>query len=1108
MAVNTQAPAAGSTTQTYLEQGNAAMRAGHYSQALALFEQALKQSPALAKVIEFNIQLANLKLGKAVPVKPEILSIQAEKPPAKSENPAVQSVSASPAQLYSINSESCTVDIVVPVYNALDDVQRCLEAIERNTDDFKVNVYVINDGSETPTTEWLRAFCKNKPMFFLTENDKNKGYTPTVNVGLRQCKGDYIVTLNSDTIVTKGWLSGLVRCLSSDKKLGIVGPLSNAASWQSVPRLRDENGGFFINSVPDGFTIDGFAELVSQVSARIYPELPFVNGFCFMLKKEVLDSVGFMDEETFPVGYGEENDFCIRAIDAGYKFAIADDVYVFHAKSKSFGHLNRQHLSKQGSDNLKKKHGVEKYTGLVERVKNTAQLDDVRSRLQVEIEKCSKVGKPLALTDLSVLFLLPVKGGGGGSHSVVQEVTAMRRLGVNAKVAVNDSNLERFRNNYADIPNVDDIFIGFNDQSVNVISSGFDVVVATIFKSVKYLKGIVQANKHILPAYYIQDYEPMFFEKGSALWQEAYESYNYLPGIFCFAKTRWIIDQVKVNHAVHVEKVVPSIDHDVYKPITKKASSEMVITAMIRPQTPYRGAERTMLLLSRIKREFGNAVKVKIFGCESDTEEFKKLSSEFEFENAGVLTRPAVAALLAEADIFIDLSDYQAFGRTALEAMACETVSFVTQNGGTDEYAINGHNSFLVDPYDVDTCFDLIKRLIADPSDIQKIKYEGLSTAANYSPHKAAVSELVLMAKALAKHRELNPKKIKPKLALLPSLRGDSLPAGSGYVRVVMPYTHANVRANFDVDVVVDLPNPNDYDIFLIQRDASKFKLEDIKEWTTKVKSASKKIIYEIDDDLLDKGGMLQRGFKGNFDELASKVEFLAKVADKITVSTAKLKTKFEHYNSSVVVVPNMLDENLWQLGVQRDLYSGDYARSLDFPVKIGYIGTNTHQEDLLMISDAMNKLKEKYGDKIEIEVIGAFQNHKPLFGNRVALPKNTDYPSFVNWLLKRVKWDIGLIPLVNDNFNKSKSNLKFLEYAALDMAIIVSEHDVYKDIANKCNSNIVLNQNDSWFGSLSRLIDDESYRKKIAKEARSLVEDKYTLKNSSILELLRSLNV
>lgn len=1047
---------------------------GNYQEALNWYNELVIKHSELADMVKFNRNLLIKKLDNAsIPQRQE---------------------RREQASRYLVQTKPATVDIVVPVYNAIEDVQRCLEAIERNTDGFNVNVYVVNDGSEAPTTEWLRIFCKNKPMFFLTENEKNKGYTPTVNVGLRQCKGDYIVTLNSDTIVTKGWLNGLVRCLNSDNKLGIVGPLSNAASWQSVPYVRDENGSFFINSVPDGFTIDGFAELVSQVSARIYPELPFVNGFCFMLKREVLDTVGFMDEETFPVGYGEENDFCIRAIDAGYKFAIADDVFVFHAKSKSFGHVNRQHLSKQGSDSLKKKHGIEKYTALVERVKDTALLDEVRSRLKVEIEKYSEGRKPLALTDLSILFLLPVKGGGGGSHSVVQEVTAMRRLGVNAKVAVNDSNLERFRNNYADIPNVDDIFIGFNEQSINVISSEFDVIVATIFKSVKYLKGIVQANKHILPAYYIQDYEPMFFEKGSTLWQEAYESYNYLPDIFCFAKTHWIIDKVKDNHSVLVEKVVPSIDHDVYKPITKKASSEMVITAMIRPQTPYRGAERTMRLLSRIKREFGDTVKIKIFGCGSDAEEFKKLPSDFEFENAGVLTRPAVAALLAEADIFIDLSDYQAFGRTALEAMACETVSFVTKNGGTDEYAINGHNSFLVDPYDVDTCFDLIKRLTANPSDMEKIKHEGLLTAANYSPHRAAVSELVLMAKALAKHRELNPKKIKPKLALLPSLRGDGLPAGSGYVRVVMPYTHEKIRKSFDVEVVGNVPNPNDYDYFFVQRDASRFSFKELRNWIDKVKAASKKIIYDIDDDLLDKSGLLQREFNGDLDDISQKVALLASVADIVTVSTNELKSKLEVFNNSIFVVPNLLDENLWGLNIERPVYAGEFSRNKGFPVKIGYIGTSTHQQDLEMIADAMNQLKEKYGDEIEIEVIGAFQKHKPLFGNRVSLPKNTDYPSFVKWLLQRVKWDIGLIPLANDDFNKHKSNLKFLEYAALDMAIVVSDHSVYSDVAKDNINCLVASSSDDWKLKVEALIQNVDDRIRLAAAAKGLVQSKYSL--------------
>ena len=152
-------------------------------------------------------------------------------------------------------------------------------------------------------------------------------------------------------------------------------------------------------------------------------------------------------------------------------------------------------------------------------------------------------------------------------------------------------------------------------------------------------------------------------------------------------------------------------------------------------------------------------------------------------------------------------------------------------------------------------------------------------------------------------------------------------------------------------------------------------------------------------------------------------ISFLAENADMITVSTAPLKAKMSAFNKNVVVVPNCLDADIWQLYKDRDHTSGPFARNPSGPIKIGYIGTNTHQEDLEVIAGAMNQIKDKYGSKVEIEVIGAFQNHPVKFGNRVALPKNTDYPSFVEWLLKRVHWDIGVIPLVDDDFNKSKSN-------------------------------------------------------------------------------------
>ena len=152
---------------------------------------------------------------------------------------------------------------------------------------------------------------------------------------MREADGDYVVVLNSDTIVTFGWLERIVACGESDERIGILGPLSNAASHQSLPALRDD-GAWATNPLPTFLTENGMAKLLERLSPRQRPRLPFINGFCYVVKRPVFERIGYFDEENFASGYCEENDFSYRASQAGFELAVVDDAYVFHAKSKSF----------------------------------------------------------------------------------------------------------------------------------------------------------------------------------------------------------------------------------------------------------------------------------------------------------------------------------------------------------------------------------------------------------------------------------------------------------------------------------------------------------------------------------------------------------------------------------------------------------------------------------------------------------------------------------------------------------------------------------------------------------------------------------------------------
>ena len=180
----------------------------------------------------------------------------------------------------------------------------------------------------------------------------------------------------------------MLECMASGSSLGIVGPLSNAASWQSVPERTAGDGRWAVNELPPGYNVDEYAELLWLSSKRRFPRVDFVNGFCFMVTRSVIERVGLLDEDTFPRGYGEENDYCIRAQDAGFELAIADNCFVYHAKSKSFGDAARDKLAQEGGVALERKHGKARIDRSSDALRDSAVLAEIRETIR------SRIGKP------------------------------------------------------------------------------------------------------------------------------------------------------------------------------------------------------------------------------------------------------------------------------------------------------------------------------------------------------------------------------------------------------------------------------------------------------------------------------------------------------------------------------------------------------------------------------------------------------------------------------------------------------------------------------------------------------------------------------------------
>jgi GT2 family glycosyltransferase len=286
------------------------------------------------------------------------------------------------------------VDVVVCVHNALPDVQACLDSVKRHRTQPNQRLIIIDDGSDPPTTEYLRAFADDLPWVLMERNERPHGYTTAANQGLRASDGELVVLLNSDTIVTEGWTEKLADALFSTAGAGIVGPLSNAASYQSIPEYRSGRDQTAINEIPPSLTIEDLNRYCEQWTLLdILPRVPLIHGFCFGISRKALDAVGLLDDVNFPRGYGEENDYCFRAIDAGFGLVVATHTFVYHAKSRSYAGPDRVRLTKEGAETLNRLYGERRVARAVRTMETHPLLVSVRDQAR-SLASTLKLSRP------------------------------------------------------------------------------------------------------------------------------------------------------------------------------------------------------------------------------------------------------------------------------------------------------------------------------------------------------------------------------------------------------------------------------------------------------------------------------------------------------------------------------------------------------------------------------------------------------------------------------------------------------------------------------------------------------------------------------------------
>jgi GT2 family glycosyltransferase/glycosyltransferase involved in cell wall biosynthesis len=217
------------------------------------------------------------------------------------------------------------VSIAVLAYNNWNLTRACLHSVLTFSDYPNLEIIVVDNASTDETRERLEELRIRDPRLRVILNDANLGFAAGNNVGLRAATGEYVILLNNDTYVTRGWVRDLIRPLMLDQKVGLVGPLTNNIGNEQKLSMN-------YDTMPE---MASAARRITRKYPRRRLDTNCVAFFCVGMKRALLHEIG-MIEEAYGIGFFEDDDFCRRVLEAGYKIVVVDDVFVHHELSAAF----------------------------------------------------------------------------------------------------------------------------------------------------------------------------------------------------------------------------------------------------------------------------------------------------------------------------------------------------------------------------------------------------------------------------------------------------------------------------------------------------------------------------------------------------------------------------------------------------------------------------------------------------------------------------------------------------------------------------------------------------------------------------------------------------
>lgn len=998
------------------------------------------------------------------------------------------------------------VTVVVPIYNAFEAVSECLASLER-TLPTNARVLLIDDASPDPRIAELLAGYADRANFDVVTNEVNLGYTCTVNKAIGLCVPDDVVLLNSDTVTTARWLDNLRYAAYAQPRVATVTAMSDHAGAFSAPEI-----GTF-NPVGPHLTRDVQARLIVQAQEGRLIEVPTGNGFCMYMRRTAIEALGTFDEQKFPRGYGEENDFCMRAVRRGWLNLVCDKAYVFHKRSQSF-QGEKEALMLAGATQLGQDYP--EYRMLTQRFRD-AEFSHVRYLAR----KAASTGRT-ADALLRLVYVISTQTGGTPQTNMDLMRSMKGRfqcylLRCDAKTitwsVLRNDKLEALETHPLAQPIspvshrsdeydrvVLDMLYRHSIDLVHIRHIGWHSL--GLAESAKALGLPVVYSSHdfyaVCPSLNLLD-EALKTCGGRctpgegtcqiALWPSA-----SLPVLKHQYIHRW--QDMLGEFLTHCDRVITTADSaaHILGEIHAPLHNQVTVIPHGRDFSEFRSSSRRpapggrirILVPGNISLSKGAALIRKM--AELDTSgrlEFHFLGQVWDGLKGigvhhGTYERSQFAAKVdaIAPHLGVVLSVWpETYCHTLTEMWACGLPVLGFDVGAVGERL---HTSGAGWPVPLTlSAAGVIERLTGAVDDQQGFELR-LKAVQDWQATEGTWNTTATMSVAyrLVYQSLLNREtQTQRRVGLI--VKGQRSHPATVHIRLLRSLTNL---PGHDVRVV-DAPwllagGMHHLDVVVIQRDAVPAAL--VEPLVAQLRAQGVPFVYEIDDLLWQ---LPEEHTDHSIDAAQQEaIQALMRAATVVTTSTPNLAKLIDAYNDQVVVMPNALDATLWLQPLDNtrlEALRKQHRLSPERP-RILYMGTRSHATDLALIAEAVEEIVRAQPEIDIIQIGGG----TPLPRARMLTPPKdcSSYPEFVAWFRHiAATATIALAPLEDSAFNDAKSDIKTLDYGLARVPAVFSRVGPYQASVEHGKTGLLCrNETGEWIKAMHQLLEDASLREAI----------------------------